>query len=265
MTNDIDRALENIQGSKNKKTQTKTMLAVKSIVSLVVVLTLIMTFVVRSYVIPSGSMEKTLLIGDMLLGNKFIYGFRTPNWIGIPFTTIGFKIPWVKLPAFKDVKRGDILIFQPPISEDNYVKRCVGIPGDTIMIINKVLYVNGKNFEEFYQSTEEDPANPEMRAKSQIVDPNYYPEGAIERGIYNDQGNRDNFGPVVVPKDHYFMMGDNRDNSLDSRYWGFLNKDYIIGKPIVVYFSYSSKDEYGDYIPNLLNRIRWQRIGYFIQ
>jgi signal peptidase I len=239
--------------------------AAKSVLTLIITLFLIMSFVVSAYRIPTGSMERTLRIGDMLLVNKFIYGFRTPDWIGIPFTEIGFPVPWVKTHLFKNIKQGDVVVFKH-FDEHmdqwlNYVKRCVALPGQTVEIVDKELYVDGIKFTGFYDTVEVDPATEHLKAKERFEDHNVYPRKAIQRGIFRGLGNRDNFGPLTVPERSYFMIGDNRDNSYDSRYWGFVEEDYVIGKPVMVYFSFDP--EYPLF--KLWKAVRWDRIGYFIQ
>lgn len=203
------------------------------------------TFVVQAFRIPTGSMENTLLVGDFLLVNKFIYGAKSPD--RIPFLNI--KIPQlIKLPPIRKPRRGDIIVFKYPRDESlDYIKRCVALPGDTVEIRNKVLYVNGNRV----------PDPPLARHTSST-----YPPNKIEFGIYPPgAGNRDNYGPVVVPEGHYFMLGDNRDNSLDSRYWGFLPEENILGKAMIIYFSWD-KD-----VPfyNIFKKIRWSRIGNIIR
>jgi signal peptidase I len=238
---------------------------IKSAVSLIVTLFMIMSFLISAYRIPTGSMERTLRIGDMLLVNKFYYGLRSPDWLGIPFTEIGFDIPWFKTPLFNSVKQGDVVVFKHFDEQMNqwlyYVKRCVALPGQTVEIVDKELFVDGKPFNDFYDTVEVDEENSELKAKARFEDPQTYPGNAIQRGIFRDLGNRDNFGPLTVPGGSYFMMGDNRDNSYDSRYWGFVTEDYIVGKPIMVYFSFDS-----DYpLTKLWKSVRWERIGYYIQ
>ncbi|MDA3886716.1 MAG: signal peptidase I [Candidatus Delongbacteria bacterium] len=237
-------------------------LITKATLSLTIMLFLIMSFIVSAYRIPTGSMERTLRVGDMLLVNKFVYGFRTPDWIGIPFTEIGFSIPWAKTPFFKSVKQGDVVVFKHfDTGMDQwvyYVKRCIALAGQTIEIKDKEVYVDGKRFGEFYDTVEIDPMFEEGKAKARFTDMREIPANYSQRGIFQNLGNRDNFGPLTVPEGSYFMLGDNRDNSLDSRYWGFVEEDYIVGKPIMVYFSWDSEAP-------LLKAIRWSRIGYFIQ
>ena len=196
---------------------------------------LIRTGVVQAFYIPSGSMEDTLLVGDYLLANKFVYGAP----IDVPLTNISL----FRLPAIRDPEPGDIVIFRSPVDEDrDLIKRCVAIGGQEIRIVNKVLYINGEPFR--------DPP------LAKYVDRTFYPALANPR---------DNFGPYTVPADHFFMMGDNRDNSLDSRalgYVGFIPFDNLVGKAEIIFFSIDKKD-YG--IKNFLKwRIRFDRIGKII-
>ncbi len=218
------------------------------IVTLTIMVFFIRTTVVEAYRIPSSSMEDTLLIGDFLMVNKFLYGIRTPDWIGIPFTKIGFDVPHTRLPALRQPQRGDIIVFKFPLDQSqNYIKRCVGLPGDTIEIRDKMLIVNGKAF-----------PNP---PKAKFADWHVLPKGVPQKDIYPPgAGNRDNYGPIVVPEGCYFMMGDNRDNSSDSRYWGFLPHDLILGKAFIIYFSWDK------FIPlyRFYDSIRWSRIASIV-
>ena len=116
---------------------------IKELFILIIIAFTVKTCLIEIYVVPTGSMEKTILIGDMLFGNKFIYGMKTPTWIGIPYTRIGFDIPWVRLPKFKEVDNGDVTIFEFPRDPfQKYVKRCIGLPGDNIYIDEGNIYVN---------------------------------------------------------------------------------------------------------------------------
>lgn len=196
--------------------------------------------VVEAYKIPSGSMEDTLLIGDFLLANKFIYGSKVP------------LLP-VHLPAIRDPKPGDIVIFKfPGDPKVNYIKRCVAMEGQTVEIKNKILYVDGKRVE--------DPS------LAKFTDPKTRSPG---RDV------RDNYGPVKVPKGHLFMMGDNRDNSSDSRFWGFLPRELVLGKAMIIHWSWapdpnapavSSRNilslphNVGYNILHLPQRVRWGRL-----
>jgi signal peptidase I len=161
------------------------------------------TFIVQTYQVPTGSMESTILVGDHLLVNKFAYGPRLPGL--------------AKIFPYRDVHRGDIIVFKKPgddiHDDDVLVKRAVGIPGDTILVQSKRLFVNGQ------------PA-----------------DGPYVQHIYEEiEPRRDFFGPYVVPPGHYFGMGDNRDNSLDSRYWGPIPRDHIFGRPFLIYWSYEAE------------------------
>jgi len=208
----------------------------------------IRTAAVEAYRIPSSSMEDTLLIGDFLMVNKFLYGVRTPDWIGIPFTKIGFDMPYTRLPGLREPERGDVIVFKYPRDpSQNYIKRCVGLPGDTLEIRDKILLINGV--------VSSDP--PEAK----YTDWRICPEDIKQREIYPPgSGNRDNYGPIIIPEGQYFMMGDNRDNSSDSRYWGFLPDDLILGKAVIIYFSWDK------YVPfyRFYESIRWTRIASLI-
>ena len=126
----------------------------------VLIILVIVAFTIKStlleiYVVPTGSMENTILTGDMLIGNKFIYGMRTPTWIGLPWSRLGFDIPWIRLPAFKQINNGDVTIFEFPRDPfQKYVKRCIGIPGDSIYIKAGIIYINGEF--RFYRELEGD-------------------------------------------------------------------------------------------------------------
>jgi signal peptidase I len=185
----------------------------EAIIVAVILTVIIRTFVIQAFRIPTGSMEDTLLVGDFLFVNKFIYG------AAVPFTD-------AHLPALRDPKRRDIMVFKFPRDPDrDFIKRVVGLPGDTIEIRNKVLYVNGEAQDEPYVKFTSPRVLGEDYPASGI-----YPPGA---------GNRDNYGPYTVPEGHYFMMGDNRDNSDDSRFWGPLPRDRIKGKAIFIYWSWN--------------------------
>ncbi len=223
---------------------------VEFLITLTIMVFFIRVTTVEAFRIPTGSMEDTLLVGDFLLVNKFIYGIRTPDWIGVPFTKIGFHISSTRLPSLSDPEVGDVVVFRFPQKPDlNYVKRCVAVGGQTVEIRNKILYVDGEpsEFAKFTKFT-----------RKQILK-----KGVGERGIYSPYGrpwNHDNFGPITIPEDQYFMMGDNRDNSADSRYWGFLPKDLVVGKALIIYFSWNK------YVPwsKFYEKIRWERMVQII-
>jgi signal peptidase I len=204
----------------------------------------IRTFLVEAFKIPTSSMENTLLVGDFLLVNKAVYGAE------IPGTT-------VRLPAFASPSRGDVVVFNPPHDPaKNYVKRLVGLPGDTLQMLDKELHVNGAPLQEPYVRFIDqggDAVHPAMRWQSNHLiastSPAYQPT-------------RDNWGPLVVPEDRFFMLGDNRDNSEDSRYWGFVARDAIRGRPWFVYYSFDSGRTGG---APWLRFVRWDRIGEAIR
>lgn len=182
----------------------------------------IRAFVVQAFEIPSSSMEPTLLIGDYLLVNKFIYGIR------IPYTDTKFF-------QFKKPQRGDVIVFIFPLDPSkDFIKRVIGTEGEKVEIIHNKIYINDRV----------------------IADPwghfvtNDFPRGYLQR--------MENFGPVVVPKDSLFVLGDNRDNSEDSRFWGFLNVNAVLGKALVMYFSWDRNAE------SLFHKVRWSRIGKLI-
>ncbi len=176
---------------------------------------LIRTFVVQPFKIPSESMCNTLLVGDQLLATKYDYGLK------IPFTDI--SVYQGELP-----QRGDVIIFKYPKEPDvDFIKRIIGTPGDVIEVRDKQVYRNNEALKEAYIRVDE-------------------PERILP--------GRDNFGPVTVPDNMYFVMGDNRDNSMDSRFWGFVGKDDIIAKARRIYWSWES-----------LTDIRWSRIGQAIR
>ncbi len=209
----------------------------------ILVVLVLRVILVEAYVIPTGSMEKTLLIGDALLVNRFIYGIKIP----LPFTDIRIPV----LPG-RDPQRGEIIVFKYPFENRDFVKRCVAVAGDTIQIIDKVLYVNGEKIEEPYV------CHKDWRNFSDVpYDSKIYQEKWEHGELFGILGGhlRDNFGPVVVPEDCIFAMGDNRDNSMDSRFWGPLHKKYLKGKPLFIYFSFDPGRE----VPNLIEMLKiWQ-------
>ena len=268
------------------------------------------SFVLASFEVPTGSMEDEIMTGDFLLVNKFIFGGTTPKTI--PFTSM--KIPSFKFPALWDVERGDIIVFTFPGMRHEvepgefayYLKRCMAVAGDTLQIINRVVYVNGKAA----------PVPRNVKFNSALVkpagwaEPRIFPEGA--------PFNEDNYGQIVVPKkgdvvelspynfeqweifikrdghnaelingkiyidrvektaymverDYVFGMGDNRDNSLDSRFWGFISKESVIGTPLIVYWSWDpdlplliSEFPFLN-VANKLTSVRWGRFGTLVK
>jgi signal peptidase I len=214
----------------------------KSFTIAIILFLFVRTFLVEAFKIPSGSMEKTLLVGDFLLVNKMVYGAE------IPFTG-------KHLPAIRHPQRGDVIVFQWPLDPTkNFVKRLVGVPGDTLYMKSGELYVNGEHQNERYVTHSEpdmDPSPPDFAWQKKYLVKNAEAAGGATPS-------RNNWGPLVVPKDEYFVLGDNRDNSLDSRYWQFVPDSLIRGRPMFVYYSYDP-----DSLDRMswLTRIRWTRIG----
>jgi len=199
----------------------------ESLVIAVVLALFIRTFVVQAFKIPTGSMEQNLLIGDHLLVNKFVFGPAVSH------------IEKTLLPM-TDIRRLDVVVFKyPEDPERDFIKRVIGLPGDTIELRNKRVYVNGQRLEEPYVYYLEDP--PPI---PQEMDPSGDLQGSGDPRVQ--------YGPVSVPAGQYFMMGDNRDNSEDSRYWGFMPRENVKGRALVIYWSYDP--EAG------LAGLRWSRI-----
>lgn len=208
------------------------------------------TTLVQAFVIPTGSMEETLLIGDHLLVDKLAYAPAGP--------LSKYLLPYL------DVKRGDIIVFRYPVDiTQTFVKRVVGVPGDRIKIVNKQLYLNGKPVYEPYKYHKTDYIDPYR--DNFPSEPNVRLFPPAEEMLRNHVVN----GEVVVPPGHYFVLGDNRDSSLDSRYWGFVPRENIIGKPILIYWSYDSStdrliasfslDHLLDIAQNFFTKTRWER------
>ncbi len=202
------------------------------------------TFVVQAYFIPSPSMEKTLLVGDVLFVNKFLYGAK------IPFVT-------AHLPAVRQPRRGDIVVFLSPIEDSMLVKRLIGVPGDTLQMRQGVLYRNGKELEEPYAQSLDPEWSADSTTRLQMrafqlphyigPDPAHYLPDVHE------------WGPIVVPPDSLWMMGDNRDSSRDSRFWGFAPRRNVRGTPIIIYYSWNA----GSYRPfPFFTATRWSRISH---
>jgi signal peptidase I len=215
---------------KEKKKKSKLRENVEAVLFALVIALFIKTFIVDVYKIPTGSMIPTIEVGDFIVATKFIYGAK------IPFTK-------KRLPAVRDPRRGDIVIFLAPYYDPPniiiqmftpivytltlgfvnidpqpkfYVKRCIGLPGDEVEIINKVVYVNGKPLDGWW---------PKYHADAEVIPPG--------DSLMN---NRDFYGPISVPENSYFMMGDNRDQSNDSRFWGFVERYEIFGKSLFRYW-----------------------------
>jgi signal peptidase I len=190
----------------------------ESIVIAIILALIIRTFLVQAFKIPSGSMEDTLAIGDHILVNKFLYGTK------VPFTD-------KRILKIRDPKRGDVIVFEyPEDPSKDFIKRIIGTPGDVVEERDKKVYVNGQPY-----------VNPHEVHKEADLIP-------------REQNPRDNFGPVTVPPDSYFVMGDNRDRSYDSRFWGFVKNPKIKGLAFIKYWSWDSTKF----------RVRWGSIGNLI-
>ncbi len=210
---------------------------VEAIIIAVILAFTIRVFLVQAFKIPSGSMIPSLQIGDHILVNKLAYGLQIPQDCEfeaslLPVTCYSSTM----LVEFEKPKRGDIIVFRYPEDEHkDFIKRVIGLPGDTIHIRNKLVYVNGEPFQD--------------KPFTQRVDP----------GIIDGRINpRDNFGPITVPPDSYFVMGDNRDQSLDSRFWGYVQEHKIKGRAFLVYWSWHGQG-------SLMEWVRWNRIGKVIE
>jgi signal peptidase I len=202
----------------------------ESIVVAVILALFVRTFVVQAFKIPTGSMEPNLLVGDHLLVNKFVFAPATSG------------IERMILPM-RDIRRGDVVVFKfPEEPERDFIKRVIGLPGDTIEVRNRQVLINGSPIQEPYAHY-------------------LFPVGDDEAGGFDV---RARYGPVTVPADHYFMMGDNRDNSQDSRYWGFLPAHYVKGRALMIYWSFEPQGgaETGALGPvtGLFTGTRWSRL-----
>jgi signal peptidase I len=212
----------------------------KSIAIALAVWFVLSTFLVKAFRISSGSMERTLLVGDFLFVNKALYGAEVP--------LIGGRLPGVREP-----RRGDIVVFRSPIEDSILVKRLIGVPGDTVGMVGGELSRNGRAVQEPYVqhlgSGQPEPPDPEMR-RWQLP----FFVGKDSAGYHPTS--RD-WGPLVVPRDSFFMLGDNRDGSRDGRFWGFVPRRNIQGSPVIIYFSYDP----GHWRPlPFLTAIRWKRL-----
>lgn len=202
---------------------------------------LIRSFVVQPYRVPSGSLEPTVVPGDFLLVNQFHYGVRMPVWNK-------------KIITMSDPKRGQIALFPYPVNHAvTFIKRVVGLPGDHISYINKVLYIDGKKQPQKLLSTVT-----QLNDFGQLITYEKFQEdlGGVKHDIFvRADAPAVNFYNVVVPKNEYFMMGDNRDESDDSRYWGFVPENTLIGHALFVWMSWNSS------ATHWYDSIRWNRIG----
>lgn len=204
--------------TEDKKPKSKTKEYIESIIIAIVIALFIRTFIICAYKIPSRSMVPTLLVGDHILVNKFIYGVKIP------------LLRTIMIPG-REPKRGEIVVFiYPHDRSKDFIKRVIGVAGDKIEIRNKKIFINDKEYSDPYGT---------------YSDSMIYPASLQPR---------DNFGPVTVPPKSIFVMGDNRDESLDSRFWGFVNLKDVEGKAFIIYWSW-------DYDQKILHGLRYQRLG----
>ena len=219
MTNNINDSEEKAESSKKSIAREYT----EAILIALLLALLIRTFIIQAFKIPSGSMENTLLIGDHILVSKFAYGTHIPN-----------EIPFLNIKLFDDIilfpdvpEREDIIVFKFPKDERrDFIKRVIGLPGDLLEVRRQKVYINGKLH-----------ADTHARHTDPVSDSSLVP--------------RDDFGPVLVPDGYVFVMGDNRENSQDSRYWGFLNVKKVRGKALMIYWSWN----------RIENWVRFDRFG----
>jgi signal peptidase I len=220
----------------------------ESIVIAVILALFVRTFVFQAFKIPTGSMENNLLIGDHLLVNKFVFG---PSAGALERTLLPERA----------IRRGDVIVFKfPDDPERDFIKRVIGLPGETLEVKEKRVYINGKRLDEPYVHYLEPPQAPSALSEVTAFDL------------------RERYGPKTIPPDHYFVMGDNRDNSQDSRYWGFLPASYVKGRALMIYWSYESETEdyqqtgFGSIVKDLFTvvtefftRTRWSRMFHLIR
>jgi signal peptidase I len=229
----------------------------KSLAGTVAIFLLLRTFLIEAYRIPSGSMIPALLIGDWLFVNKLRYG---PH---IPFTT-------VNLPGYAEPQRGEVVVFESPYQIDQpndptptLVKRLVGMPGDTIYMRDAVLYVDGIAQKIGYISPEQ------TKGDGTMVDPlfDWQHKFELKKSRFGEapaQPTHDNWGPIVIPPEFFFFMGDNRYDSKDSRYWGLVPRKNVRGRPMFVYYSFVPSSE-SDRPVSFVTDIRWGRLGTWIK
>jgi signal peptidase I len=299
--NPEDTPTEDTETKKIRK-KSKFREAVETVLMVIAAALLLKAFVVEAFRIPSGSMANTLIEGDFLFVNKYIYGIKTPRYI--PFTNI--KIPRIHLPPFRHPRVGDVIVFVYPGDRDevepreiqSYVKRCVATAGDILKIMNKTVYVNGREL----AKPEHIKLEPITSGPPGFPNPRIFPKGA--------PFNEDNYGPIRIPKkgdvieltpenleawqvfiereghtvetqgrdilidgkvatsyqveeNYLFMMGDNRNNSLDSRFWGFLPEENIVGQALLIYWSWNQDLPLAS--ADKLRSVRWARVGTIVR
>jgi signal peptidase I len=245
-----------------RKPKRTTLESAKSLLGALIVFFFIRLFIVEAYRIPTGSMIPTLLVGDWLFVNKLVYG---PH---IPFTDI-------LLPGYSSPHHGDVVVFRSPTQIDNgddstptLVKRLQGEPGDTLYMRNGLLYVNGVARPQGPGFNAYDPNDPSPESPPNEASPSFLWQKTFQLSHSHfppppDTITHDNWGPIVIPPKHYFMMGDNRYQSKDSRYWGLVPRVNVRGQPLFIYYSYDT-DAGLDYF-RAITEIRWKRLGHWVK
>ena len=246
------------RGTASRLRPSRTWELIKSIAGTLAIFLFLRTFFIEAYRIPSGSMIPSLLVGDWLFVNKLVYG---PH---VPCTSYNF-------PGYAEPKRGDIVVFESPYQPDlpenedrtpTLVKRLIGMPGDTLYMREGLVYVNGIAQRQGYTSPEQEKGDPNL------TDPLFdwqkkFGLATSRFGAAPAQPTHDNWGPFVVPDGHFWMMGDNRYASKDSRYWGFVPRKNVRGRPLFVYYSYDTEAGL-DYF-RIITEVRWRRIGHWLR
>jgi len=212
---------------------------VKSIGIAIVLFLFLRTFIVQTFIITSGSMEETLLVGDMLVVNRLGLGSRIPG-------------TQIRIPGYSSPHYGDVIVFDPPHDDTlKLIKRLVGMGGDTLEMRSRVLYRNGVALDEPYVTHHNEPEDRDYIMGWQR---DYLAPG-VDRASYSPS--RDDWGPIVIPEDRYFMLGDNRERSYDSRYWGLLERWRLEGRAVFIYYAYNGQS----YRPfPWIREVRWGRI-----
>ena len=225
-------------------------IALQGMLTVLVVVVFMITFVVQAFRVPSESMENTLLIGDFVLADKLHFG-----------SAAGFLD---KLLPYREIQRGDIIVFHYPVDPSQYfVKRVVGLPGDRIHLRNGVVFLNGSALQESYVIH----SFPYFNFYRDNFPAQIALSAEVDRKWRHEMPKHLDHGDLVVPQDSYFVMGDNRDRSLDSRYWGFVPRPNIVGRPLFVYWSFETPDSQ-EYKTSLADRVGWilhETIHFFDQ
>jgi len=225
--------------------------SLQSLIGTIVIAIFVITFVVQAFQIPSESMENTLLVGDYLLVNKLCYGGRG----------LGDHIM-----PYQKISRGDVIVFHYPVDpKQHFVKRVIGVPGDRLRMVNKTVYINGKPLTEPYVRFLEPPSNLFRDNFPRTDMPIIY---GMEGKWWLEMRKLVEDGELIIPQGHYFVMGDNRDDSQDSRYWGFVPRENIIGQPLLIYWSVKTLDQdvpsgkayrFAYALTHLFQNTRWNR------